>query len=118
MMEKVDEKWFKKHGWKCTRDETFEEGNTGYSKTVTHLVVYDRGRDKSLTNDYKLASWVHTYSKYYELGYVTGKETLVGTSNFYEFRAMGNGFTVKNEISYRKFTDEQIGSALKLCGIE
>ena len=117
-MEKVDEKWLKAHGWQCTLDDTYETDKTTFGKTVTHRVVYDFVNGEHQGNDYKHASWAHTYSKYYELGYVTGKETQVGTSNFYEFCAMGNGFTVKNKIAYRKFTDEQIESALKVCGIE
>ena len=110
-MEKVDEKWFKKHGWRCTVDDSVEEHKTYYSRAITHIVSYDKGNGKSF------AMWTHTYTKYYKTNN-KGKEYVDGVSNFYGFYATGNGFKIENKVAHRKFKEEQVESALKVCGIE
>jgi len=110
-MEKVDEKWLKKNGWRCTVDETAEQYKTYYSRAVTHTVSYNKGIGKAF------AIWTHTYTRYYRTDN-RGKEYLDGTSNFYGVYASGNGFKIENKVSYRKFTSDKVEAALKVCGVD
>lgn len=117
-MEKVDEKWLKKNGWKCAVDIVTVDEETEYCQVVTHHSVYEKsiGNFRDVKN-YKIARWDHTYIRYYRIN-KKGEDIPDGTSNFYEFGCHGDGFSVNMGISYRKFDAEKIKLATKLCGID
>lgn len=116
-MEKVDEKWLKRNGWKCWIDEVTEDWDYN-TKFITHHAVYVKSEGTISSKKYKRARWDHTYRRKYLVSKKTGKEYFIGTSNYYMFGAFGDGFNVENSISHRKFDVEKIKDACKLCGIE
>lgn len=111
-MNKVDEKWFKAQGWEVanydesdTNDEDIRKrrGWTNIKKVVCRKEVNG-----------SIARYEHVVEN---MWWQDG--TLRSRSNYYIFYAWGvNGFKVEHRCSSRKFTDEQILSALKVVGIE
>ena len=108
-MIKVDDKWFKSQGWEKDVYDTTEEGIGGYSSYRRKATVWRKSNQDS-----SHARYEHVIETFFDW-----KGKVRGRSNFYMFNAWGkNGFTVENRISSRRFTDEQILSALKVCGID
>lgn len=113
-MAKVDDKWFKAQGWEKDVYDTTEETIGGYSSYRRKATVW-RKRDQ----DGSHARYEHVVETYYNRGRsMNNKPKMTGRSNFYVFNAWGNGFSVENRCSSRRFTDEQILSALKVVGLE
>ena len=109
-MEKVTDKWFKDHGWKKYVYKSKEgdyDDQPGYENCTKYQTqFYFHGKNCSAHVD--CYYYVYHQSKYNK------KKNI---SRFYTFYAIGkNGFTVDNNISYRKFTVDQIESALKIIG--
>ena len=104
---KVDEKWFKNHGW---NEYNYETVTPDHSRTITRKsTAYSLyGNTK-----YKWARWEHVVS-------ITKDKwgDIVGKSNFYMFSAYGKRWHIENRISYRQFTVDQIESALKVVGLK
>lgn len=110
-MQKVDDKWFKSQGWEKDVYDDTEDTVASYSSYRRKATVWrKRGEEGSH------ARYEHVIETFFDR-----KGKVTGRSNFYMFNAWGgkaNGFTVENRISHWRFTDEQILSALKVCGIE
>ena len=122
-MEKVDEKWLKKNGWTCRKDEVTESWDYySTTKTITHHTIYVKSigdpNSRRWGKDYKRARWEHTFERSYLVSKKTGNEYFQGTSNYYMFGAFGDGFDIDNTISHRKFHVEKIQAACTLCGIK
>lgn len=114
-MIKVDDKWFKSQGWEKDVYDTTEESIGGYSSYRRKATVWRKSNQ-----DGSHARYEHVVETYFSKGGRLAKEPkITGRSNFYVFNAWGkNGFNVENRISSRRFTDEQVLAALKVCGIE
>lgn len=104
-MGKVDDKWFKTQGWKEEKyDDTKKVSDyDGYRRRTTIFTKSNKGSH---------ARYDHVIETYFRNGKTTGR------SNFYTFYARGNGFEVRNSVTHRKFTDEQILASLKIIGLE
>lgn len=111
-MEKVDEKWLKKNGWKCQCDTTENIEENQRRKTVKHYTSYVKRKI-----DGGFARWDHSFTRSFLIT-KNGEEHLQNVSNYYIFSAFGDGFEVSNRISSRKFDSEKVEAALKVCGIE
>jgi len=118
-MEKVDEKWLKRNGWKCWVDEVTEDWDYS-TKSITHHTIYTKslGTVNLKYGKYKRARWEHKYTQRFLVSNKTGNKYFIGVSNYYMFSAFGDKFSVENSISHRKFDAEKIKAACTLCGIE
>lgn len=96
-MEKVNDKWFKQHGWEKVDDVSTDEDGT-----IRHATIYE-------LNNIKLhARWDRV---------IYNNPQTKKISRYYMFYAKGcTGFTVENRISYYNFTIETIIAALKVVG--
>jgi len=92
---KVNEQWFEKNGWQKWVDED--------RKPTTHIIY-------SLHNEKAHARFDHHYE-------VTRDRCGIHKSNWYMFSCSGRGFHIENRISFRRFSIEQIESALKIVGL-
>ena len=106
-MEKVNDKWFKAHGWK--KDEYSNkmiDDRPGYDNTTRHSVIYSLD-----TEDIHARFDMIVYIK------PADKRRKKSVSRFYMFWAKGkNGFRVENRISHWRFPVETIENALTVVG--
>ena len=109
-MEKVDERWFKNHGWTLSTNnkESKKSGSyPGCTDTRKEIRYVKYSKDGN-----SWASWYHMTN--------TTRDNNTGekwhSSNYYMFYAHDRKtkFTVESRISNRKYTVDQIESALKL----
>ena len=112
METKVSEKWFEENGWILT-DVPFEDTIDGRGR-ITHITqsIYCLRKGQRGAGEYGSARWDHTVRVTRDK---RGK--VVGASNWYSFSAFGKNFHIENAISHRRFTVEQIESALKIVGL-
>lgn len=109
---KVNEQWFKEHGWTFT-DVPIENMIDGRGRiTNTRLIIYTLNNGKRRGHNYCMARWDHHISVTRDK---RGK--VVSASNWYSLSVFGEDFHIESKISYRRFTIEQIESALKIVGL-
>lgn len=112
METKVSEKWFEENGWIRT-DIPFKNTIDGRGRTTEAkqtIFVLSKGRIGE--SNYKLARWDHHTSVSRDK---RGK--ICNTSNWYSFSAFNKNFHIASQVSYRRFTIEQVESALKIVGL-
>lgn len=103
-MEKVNEKWFEKKGW---RKNVSVLGDVEDPKPMTRIsTVYDIFGP----NDAH-ARWEHVTH------WTQRKGKTVRICNYYMFHCYGKTWKIENRISHWKFTVDQIESALKIVGL-
>lgn len=107
-MEKITEKWLREHGF----EETTSEINDTYSY----------GRNLGVHRSYmKVKNDAKKMRPFIRIDHRTQKAYLhngkVERSNWYSFYASGNGFSIENRISYKRFDVETIEAVMKIIGI-
>ena len=113
-MAKVDDKWFNAQGWEKEEYNDTKETVGGYASYKRKCTVW-----RKRNTDGAHARYEHVVETYYNRSRSMNNEPkMTGRSNFYSFYANGRGFTVKNEISHRKYDEEQIINSLKVVGLE
>lgn len=115
MDNKVSEKWFEEHGWIRTDVPyvPFENTIDGRGRTTEAkqtIFVLNKGRVGE--SNYKLARWDHHTSVSRDR-----RGEICNTSNWYSLSVSGKNFHIESGISYRRFTIEQVESALKIVGL-
>jgi hypothetical protein len=114
---KVTEQWFEENGWTLTnvpfKDTIDGRGRITNARHIIYTLnngVYE-GRNGG--RNYCMARWDHHISVTRDK---RGK--VVSASNWYDLSVFGNDFHIESRISYRRFTIEQIESALKIVGLK
>jgi len=110
---KVTEQWFEENGWIRT-DVPFNDTIDGLGRiTSARTTVYTLNKGNYGDHNYCLARWDHTIR-------VTRNKRgkVVGASNWYSLSVSGKGFHIESRISYRRFSVEQVESALKIVGLK
>jgi hypothetical protein len=113
MNEKVTEKWFEENGW---TPSIFYLNNTidGRGRVTTErIITYMLNNGSTTLKGYSQARWDHTIRVTRDK---RGK--VVGASNWYSLSVSGKGFHIENRIAYRRFSIEQVESALKIVGLK
>lgn len=112
MENKVSEQWFEEHGWILT-DVPIKNSIDGRGRiTNTRLIIYTLNNEGCRGRNCCMARWDHHISVTRDK---RGK--VVGASNWYSLFVFGKDFHIESKISYRRFTIEQIESALKIVGL-
>ena len=112
-MSKIDDKWFKDHGFsEYIHEETNERNNACQEKVYCRTITYEKFSSKDITSANKWCRYTHVYKK------VTDKFGLVSIRNWYSFYGCGNGFKIENNICFKKFDIEQIEGAIKVIGLK
>ena len=113
MDNKVSEKWFEERGWIRT-DVPYENTIDGQGRTTeVKQTIFVLSKGKHGEPGYRHARWDHHTSVSRDR---RGK--ICNTSNWYSFFVSGKGFHIESRISYRRFSIEQVESALKIVGLE
>ena len=113
METKVSEKWFEEHGWIRT-DVPYKNTIDGQSRTTeTKQTIFVLSKGRIRESNYKLARWDHHTSVSRDK-----RGEICNTSNWYSLSVSGKGFHIESRISYRRFSIEQVESALKIVGLE
>lgn len=112
MDNKVSKQWFEEHGWTLT-DVPIKNtiDGRGHITNARHI-IYTLNNGVCGRRNYCMARWDHHISVTRDK-----RSKVVDASNWYSLSAFGKDFHIESRISYRRFTIEQIESALKIVGL-
>lgn len=107
---KVDDVWFDKNGFTTTVYPCNGTDNLG-SVTTGSLKLFEKRDGKYGTRSYKFIRIEHhnTITK--------TKRGKTSRSNWYMLSASGNGFGIIGQVSYKKYTEEEIINILNVVGL-
>lgn len=108
-MDKVNNKWFKTHGFKKTEiNNTVPDGTRAIviEKTIDYTKMYKKNKD------WKLLRYGH------HIRITKFKWGDYKIRNYYYIYASGNRFEINKNISYKNFTVDEVESIMKLIGME
>lgn len=112
MDNKVSEKWFEEHGWIRT-DVPYKNTIDGRGRiTETKQTIFVLNKGRAGEPGYRQARWDHHTSVSRDK-----KGEICNTSNWYSLSVFSKKFYIESRISYRRYTIEQIESALKIVGL-